>query len=457
MFYTDNSVYEGEFESGRKHAKGIMKYGDSEFVLESYDGEYKHGLRHGEGKLSFKDSKSEKPTTLEADEVYHFGLTKGFTREIYQGSFSQNRKHGKGVHFYSDGSWYDGDYEKDQITGTGTFYYGPTSTHYIKFEGEFFENKKHGFGTLSYRDGGKYVGCYKDNLMHGEGTRFYGRDERVFEKFQGQWVNGLKHGLGLSFLRKGGFYEGVWKDGKRDGESGIYDEGGANEQIVVFKEGRRNGFLLMENSRFLIENHNKNALSMTNPNLKPVGNHSLDPTIDVKVYSPKLVPVFYWFSNSDRYEGEFKNNLPHGHGKVIRGNGDKIVGKYKKGILHEFAQYFWKNGDYFEGEFKNGVRNGNGEFYTRVVNSETELNSQKGILHSIQCCFLNGLPEGLGILFLRNSLRFLVEFEHGFVRSDLEVIDSDLMEKMGSEELERSRLVVDGRGRVQGTEALFPE
>merc|ERR1712130_1065117 len=192
---------------------------------------------------------------------------------------------------------------------------------------------------------------------------------------RGEWKNGMKNGVGWSFLRKGGFYKGYYKNGKRDGEGNIYDEKGKKEQKLVFKEGRRNGFTVLENLK----------------------------------YGKRKGHVFYWSSNSDRYEGQFKNNVPYGKGKVLRGNGDKIVGEFKNGQLNGFGKYFWKDGDYFEGQFKNGVRHGEGEFY---ISRDKKFE----VLHSLQSSFLNGLPEGLGILFLRNGLRFLVDFEHGFVR-----------------------------------------
>jgi len=51
------------------------------------------------------------------------------------------------------------------------------------------------------------------------------------------------------------------------------------------------------------------------------------------------------FPNGDRYEGEFKADLPHGHGVYKLSNGDKFEGKFKNGKLVGSGIYTSKDDD----------------------------------------------------------------------------------------------------------------
>ncbi len=65
------------------------------------------------------------------------------------------------------------------------------------------------------------------------------------------------------------------------------------------------------------------------------------------------------FPEGKTYEGQWKNNLPHGNGKMTWKNGDSFEGRNKKYKIGMFVQEqikgegkFWKKtGEYFEGKF----------------------------------------------------------------------------------------------------------
>tara|TARA_Y100000768_G_scaffold372339_1_gene339917 strand:- start:554 stop:1090 length:537 start_codon:yes stop_codon:yes gene_type:complete len=64
----------------------------------------------------------------------------------------------------------------------------------------------------------------------------------------------------------------------------------------------------------------------------------------------------------DTYEGEWKNNVPHGQGTYIFANGDKYVGNYKDGRRNGQGTFTFPGGDKYEGNFKDEKYNGQGSY-----------------------------------------------------------------------------------------------
>ena len=68
------------------------------------------------------------------------------------------------------------------------------------------------------------------------------------------------------------------------------------------------------------------------------------------------------------YAGEMKNRVPHGKGVMVYykdnlGGWKTYEGDFKEGIREGNGKMTYRNGDYYEGEFKNWVRDGYGEFH----------------------------------------------------------------------------------------------
>ena len=47
------------------------------------------------------------------------------------------------------------------------------------------------------------------------------------------------------------------------------------------------------------------------------------------------------FNNGDRYEGQWKNDLPHGKGEMVYGNEDRYVGNWRSGKVFFFFFFFF--------------------------------------------------------------------------------------------------------------------
>lgn len=59
-----------------------------------------------------------------------------------------------------------------------------------------------------------------------------------------------------------------------------------------------------------------------------------------------------WLSK-DRFEGAWKDDLPHGNGTYTWANGSGYQGQWREGKKHGRATYIWPNGDRFEGVYEN--------------------------------------------------------------------------------------------------------
>jgi len=103
--------YDGEYESNKKHGKGVMKYPDGG----TYEGHWKEGMREGHGTFKYPNG------------------------DWYKGTWSGGKKSGEGTYFSYQGScWY---------VGTWT-------------DGEFKE------GVWKFKDGSCYkVPCFRPPLI----------------------------------------------------------------------------------------------------------------------------------------------------------------------------------------------------------------------------------------------------------------------------------------------------
>ncbi len=72
--------------------------------------------------------------------------------------------------------------------------------------------RKHGQGTFYYSDGDKYVGQYEDDEKSGYGV-YYFMD--TGERYEGEWANDMKHGKGVYYSRKGDAIKGKWANDKK--------------------------------------------------------------------------------------------------------------------------------------------------------------------------------------------------------------------------------------------------
>lgn len=70
------------------------------------------------------------------------------------------------------------------------------------------------------------------------------------------------------------------------------------------------------------------------------------------------------FVSGDKYEGNWKDNLQHGFGKYFYAGGDRYEGEFNAGKLQGKGSMFYKDGSKFSGNWKNNQKNGDGTYHT---------------------------------------------------------------------------------------------
>ncbi|MDR1425867.1 MAG: hypothetical protein LBI70_02645, partial [Rickettsiales bacterium] len=71
--------------------------------------------------------------------------------------------------------------------------------------------------------------------------------------------------------------------------------------------------------------------------------------------------IFTNLQNRKFYEGELKENTPHGKGKLFSADGSTYEGDFREGKMKGFGKYTYLNGSIYEGEFLNDQYNGRGK------------------------------------------------------------------------------------------------
>ena len=181
------------------------------------------GVRDGVGRYLFKDG-SYYNGQWANDQMSGFGRYDMANGDCYVGEFHKNRRDGHGMCTYADGSTYDGGWLKNMRHGEGVQWFNGGD----KFEGEWVDDQMHGSGSYVWADGVKYKGEYQCNLRHGIGKCDY-LDGSIN---QGQWEHGEflgkkfkpdyeytgEYNMTLGsylYATKTGFGTKVWKDGTR--------------------------------------------------------------------------------------------------------------------------------------------------------------------------------------------------------------------------------------------------
>lgn len=146
--------------------------------------------------------------------------------EAYQGLFKDGKYHGRGVYFFTDGSFCEGDWEAGQPkTGTpATFYYPDGTVKIMERLGDNWVQRRqdvltgeclsgdcaNGFGSYQDSKGRKYRGNFLGYKYHGAGVLSYSNGGR----YEGYFENGLPQGKGRYFYPNGHVDEGDWLRGR---------------------------------------------------------------------------------------------------------------------------------------------------------------------------------------------------------------------------------------------------
>ena len=210
------------------------------------------------------------------------------TNDIFIGYINKNNLPKKGIFYYNNGDYYEGELINGIREGFG---YMKLKNGTI-YEGDFKNNKHDGYGKLTQIDGEVFSGKWKDGKIDGKGIRYHNNGD----KYIGNYSNNLKEGYGKYFFSNGNIYEGNWENGKANGLGKfIFNDGNVYEG--EFKDN-----IICGKGTFIMK-------------------------------------------NGDKYFGNFKNGFINGRGVCENNKGEKYSGFFSKGKKHGMGKLFDSKGN----------------------------------------------------------------------------------------------------------------
>ncbi|KAG8505483.1 MORN repeat-containing protein 1, partial [Galemys pyrenaicus] len=144
----------------------------------------------------------------------------------YEGQWKDGKKHGRGRLLLGDGGYYEGEFLRGEMTGTGRRHWAASGDTY---SGHFVLGEPQGHGVVTYGAGGRYEGELAHGVREGQGClvdaagqvyrgsfhggRRHGHGRMAFwngDTFAGEWVQDQRHGHGVLSCADGSTYEGQW-------------------------------------------------------------------------------------------------------------------------------------------------------------------------------------------------------------------------------------------------------
>lgn len=166
--------------------------------------------------------------------------------DIYVGEIVGGCRHGYGVmSFSATGDVYEGYFQNDAITGTGTFKYANGDI----YEGGFLNSLKHGQGKFTYANGNSYVGSFENDVRSGQGVFKWASGA----SYEGSFSNELKNGYGVMTYESGDRYEGFFKNDMRDGEKGVYMWANGERYNGTFRNNLMDTRAVDQNGNFILD------------------------------------------------------------------------------------------------------------------------------------------------------------------------------------------------------------
>ncbi|KAL1222847.1 Phosphatidylinositol 4-phosphate 5-kinase 7 [Cardamine amara subsp. amara] len=298
-----------------------MRLEDREFPNgDFYSGEVKGLLPNGKGKYVWSDG-----TIYEGDwdrgKISGKGKLMWSTGAIYEGDFSGGYLHGFGTMTSPDGSVYSGAWRMNVRHGLGRKEYCNSDL----YDGSWKEGLQDGRGSYSWTNGNRYIGNWKKGQMCGRGVMRWASGDL----FDGFWLNGFRHGSGAYKFDDGCLYFGTWSRGLKDGKGVFYPAGSKHPSLkkwcrsLEYDDTRK--FLLSRSSSINVEELRSTNTVTRSLSVKtlasgtlensgrisdrfPDGNwRTCDPPRDFTCHGPSSKSAR--FSGSGQSEGQDKNRI----------------------------------------------------------------------------------------------------------------------------------------------------
>ena len=334
--------YEGFFKMGLYLGKGILYQVNKKI----YEGHFKNNKYDGIGLEYLLNGKRRRKALYSCGKICNQCngiIYNEKDEEIYNGLLvNGNPKEGKSIIIYSDEEHilYKGDFKSFKYDGKGILYY--ENSNQIKFNGIFKEDyyvKGEFYNIKGYKE---YDGEFKNNIYEGIGMLYHEHSNKIYSKGtfkEGEIINGLLYDIDGKKIYEGEIRNNFPKEGKN---------------LKLYKI---NGYLKYEGDIFDYSYHG-------NGKIYEGGNLIFDGILNK---GNKVKGILY-HNNIKKYDGEFKNEVYNGFGKLyilddennnylyyegffinmeISGKGIKYYKNGSKKIEGEFTDIFTYDGIYY--------------------------------------------------------------------------------------------------------------
>ncbi len=168
--------------------------------------------------------------------------------DLYVGDIYQVYRQGNGkMSFYATKDVYEGQFQEDKLTGTGTYTYRNGDV----FMGKLIDSQKQGQAVFIWADGSKYEGGFENGVQNGYGVFTNGKDG---SKYEGNFKNGVKDGEGTYYFANGDYYKGMFSADKRTG-TGFYRWANKETYTGTFHNSMLDTRLKNENGEFVLDSN----------------------------------------------------------------------------------------------------------------------------------------------------------------------------------------------------------
>ncbi|PRP84956.1 hypothetical protein PROFUN_07341 [Planoprotostelium fungivorum] len=246
-------------------------------------------------------------------------------------------------------------------------------------QGDVVGGQYEGEGKITFKNGNEYEGSLFNNYMHGRGTFRWSSSGIVYK---GEFSNNQISGEGLYIWEDGSHYTGEVKRGLRHGQGTFTSADNSVCYQGCWYEGKRHGqgtlyFRWPDTVNSLYEGEWRNNLKEGHGRIVYAsGNtyegHWMD---DVKNGKGRMT----WRHENEIYVGDWQDGLPCGHGSYFwlkstdfyRDDPESIVtlatrnwykGGWFRGLRHGRGVFHYSDGSKYEGEWENDKKHGEGVF-----------------------------------------------------------------------------------------------
>jgi hypothetical protein len=202
MKYVNGDEYSGNYVNGFRFGNGIYTWNSSD----KYDGEWQDDKITGTGKYLFANGSY-------ADGIFKNNsfISGQYFVENDFGSYIFTINDGNPTNVsmkLKDGTTYEGDIEKGELTGKAQITYnnGDTYNGFVK------NGTKNGQGMYWWKNGGSYDGNWNEDDMNGGGKYMYPNNENGY-KLTGEFVNGVPNGTCHYYTSSTEYYKTDWLNG----------------------------------------------------------------------------------------------------------------------------------------------------------------------------------------------------------------------------------------------------